>query len=88
MSCGIPVLATAVGGVPEIVEHGRTRWLLERPSVEKLVLDLKGIWLHREALAPIGRAGRESVLTRFYPKSYMNELDALYNNKLKVFNLK
>ena len=29
MACGIPVLASRVGGVPELVAHGETGWLFE-----------------------------------------------------------
>lgn len=35
LSCGIPILATAVGGVPEIVRPGRSGWLLPPDVPEK-----------------------------------------------------
>jgi len=78
MGCGVPVLATAVGGAPEIIEHGRTGWLLKQPTVEHLVADLRDAWLDRERLASVGRAGREAVLTRFEPVGYLRELEELY----------
>ncbi|MCD4713102.1 MAG: glycosyltransferase family 4 protein [Clostridiales bacterium] len=37
MNCGVPVMATNVGGVPEIVEHGVTGWLLKPKSTESIV---------------------------------------------------
>lgn len=30
MSCGVPVMTTSVGDVPELVEHDRTGWILPR----------------------------------------------------------
>lgn len=83
MGCGVPVLASAVGGAPEIIEHGCSGWLLEQPTVEQLVVDLRKIWLDRGRLESIGRAGREAVLTRFEPAAYLQELEALYDGVLQ-----
>ena len=35
-ACGTPVIATAAGGALDIVEPGRTGWLLADPSVESI----------------------------------------------------
>lgn len=46
MSYGLPVIATTVGGVPDVVEHGRTGFLVEpgnsgeiRKYLERLLSD-------------------------------------------------
>jgi len=83
MGCGIPVLASAVGGAPEIIEHGRTGWLLKKPTVEQLVFDLKKIWLDRERLSSVGLAGRQAVVSRFEPAVYLQEIEALYDEVLQ-----
>ncbi len=32
LACGTPVVAMRIGALPEIVEHGRTGWLVEKPE--------------------------------------------------------
>lgn len=44
MACGVPVVATNVGGTPEIVEHGRTGWLVDdersmADGIERMLAD-------------------------------------------------
>lgn len=36
MSYGIPVVASDIGGIPEVVEHGKTGWLVPYGDVEKM----------------------------------------------------
>lgn len=65
LSCGTPVIATAVGSLPEIVEDGVTGFLVppNNPSAlrEKVLYLLSNPSLSSE----MGRRGREAVLKRF-----------------------
>lgn len=64
---GTPVIATAVGGVPEIVEHDRNGWLLEagdRASLERALQRVAG---DAGALDHL-RAGAEADVRRFDPE--------------------
>jgi L-malate glycosyltransferase len=36
MACGVPVVATRTGGIPEVVEHGRSGYLAEVGAVEEM----------------------------------------------------
>ena len=36
LSCRVPVIATKVGGVPEMIEHERTGYLIEPNNIEEL----------------------------------------------------
>ena len=70
MAAGIPVLATAWAGIPDLVEDGRTGLLVDEPSpallAEKLVFLLDRPDL-REAM---GSAGRERYATRFTQEAF------------------
>lgn len=83
MGCAVPVIATAVGGAPEIINDGHTGWLIHKTDAktiaEKLVEVLK---MPEDTLIDIGLAGRRSIETRFEPAVYMKELESLYINEL------
>ena len=64
MMLGKPVLATAVGGVPDIVEHGKSGWLVQ-PSVEGLAEGMDRLLISPDLMAELGRTGRDMAVSRF-----------------------
>ena len=65
MASGTPVVASAVGGVPEIVEHGVTGFLVEPGNVVELGERLEELLWNGALAARMGRRARELVLERF-----------------------
>jgi glycosyltransferase involved in cell wall biosynthesis len=61
MACGKPVVATAVGSVPENVLDGRTGYLATPGSAEELARRVVELFRHPELAARFGRAGRQHV---------------------------
>jgi glycosyltransferase involved in cell wall biosynthesis len=61
MASGLPVVATRVGGVPEIVQHGQTGFLVERDNVDGLVTALVELVKKRELRMQMGRRARSYV---------------------------
>jgi colanic acid/amylovoran biosynthesis glycosyltransferase len=57
-----PVLSTFVAGIPELVEAGRSGWLVPAGSIDDLVTALRSVFTTPpEELARMGREGRKSV---------------------------
>ena len=59
MSVGRPVIATAVGGVPEVVEHERTGLLVPSDRPEAIAGSILALARDRAWAAALGDAGRE-----------------------------
>jgi len=64
MASGLPVVATQVGGVPEIVQHGRTGFLAEPDDLNGLVAALVELVKNSELRMEMGRRARAFVETK------------------------
>jgi glycosyltransferase involved in cell wall biosynthesis len=57
-----PVVATAVGGVPEVIEDGATGWLVEPGDPGALAIAMDAVMtMEGEVRARIGQQGRERL---------------------------
>lgn len=65
LACGKPVLASAVGGIPEIIEDGRTGVLVEPDDPAALARALASLLADPARAAELGRVGRADVERRF-----------------------
>jgi D-inositol-3-phosphate glycosyltransferase len=65
MACGVPVLATAVGGQLDTVVHDVTGFLVPPDDDRHLGAAIRGLLADPARLARYGAAGRRRVLTRY-----------------------
>jgi len=79
MACGTPVLAAAVDGIPEIIEHGKNGWLV--PSRDEGALAEAIIQLNRdpELRARLAQQGKQHVAAHFSADRYLRELQSFYS---------
>jgi glycosyltransferase involved in cell wall biosynthesis len=59
MACGVPVVASNVGGLPEVVEHGTSGWLVPPESPESLANAIVEAASDAARLCEFGRNARE-----------------------------
>jgi glycosyltransferase involved in cell wall biosynthesis len=64
MASGRPVIATRVGGVPELVEDGRTGLLVQAGDIGALARAMEWMAEHPSEAREMGRLGRRHVLER------------------------
>jgi glycosyltransferase involved in cell wall biosynthesis len=78
MMSGLPVVATKVGGVPEIVSENETGLLVPTGDPEALAAALKRILDEPSLAYRMGQAGRRRALARFTEARMLAETNALY----------
>jgi glycosyltransferase involved in cell wall biosynthesis len=61
MACGLPVVATRVGGVPEVVIPNETGLLVQAGYPAELAEALSVLWGNTDKGVMLGAAGRERV---------------------------
>jgi glycosyltransferase involved in cell wall biosynthesis len=78
MACGLPIVATAVGGVPEIAGHGRDALLGPPRDTAFLARDVDRLLGDPELAARLGAAARRTVSSRHTPELRAMTLSRLY----------
>jgi len=82
MSCGLPVLATRVGGLPEAVADGETGLLAAPGDEGEFAAALRRLCSDGALRDRLGAAGRERYERRFGLERMLDELAALYRELL------
>jgi glycosyltransferase involved in cell wall biosynthesis len=77
MAAGLPVVASRVGGVRDVVEEGRTGYTFEVGDTSALVEGIRQIASSRERIAGMGQAARAFAEMQTWP-AMMDEVIDLY----------
>lgn len=80
MATGIPVVATAISGVPELVRSGETGWLVPPEDVHALADALSEIYANPAEAARRADLGRKWVLEEFELSSNVRKLASLFDH--------
>ena len=83
-ACGVPVIATRVGGIPEIVEDGASGILIPPRDRESLTQAILRLATDSELRAAMGRAGRAIAEERFDLNRNLDQMEALYREVLSA----
>jgi glycosyltransferase involved in cell wall biosynthesis len=82
MQLGRPVVATAVGGTPEVVEHGVTGLLVPRRDPEALAKAMTELLLDPARRAAMGQAAVKRAVSVFSEDRLVGQLLAAYDSVL------
>jgi len=65
MACEVPVIASRVGGIPEVVTDGETGFLSDVGDVEKMAADAANLLANEKLRIEMGKRARESAISRY-----------------------
>ena len=83
MAAGLPIVASRVGGIPEIVEDGTTGVLVPPQRPEALAAAIVGLLRDRDEARRLGEAAARSARERHSLQSVAAKVDALYREILE-----
>jgi glycosyltransferase involved in cell wall biosynthesis len=83
LASGCPVVATRVGGVPDVVTDGEDGFLVEPGDVEELAARLAQLANDPDLRGRMGAAGRERMRSRYAVDRLIDDIDRLYRDLLE-----
>jgi L-malate glycosyltransferase len=83
MACEVVPVATRVGGVPEVIEHGKTGFLAEVGDVDAMARDAVGILSDETRLREMGQVARREARKRFCSNDVIPKYEQFYRGVLE-----
>lgn len=80
MAAGLSVVATAVGGLPELVVPGQTGWLVPSGDAPALATAITRLLTEPETRRAFGRAGRKRVEQNFSLPTMVRRYEAMFRH--------
>lgn len=84
MAYRLPVIASAMGGLPEVVDHELTGLCVPPNDPPALADAITSIWNDPSRAAAMGEQGREKAMREYTPAVYYDRLTAAYRSVMRV----
>ncbi|MGH9580584.1 MAG: N-acetyl-alpha-D-glucosaminyl L-malate synthase BshA [Terriglobales bacterium] len=83
MACEVPAIASRVGGIPEVIDHGQTGMLAEVGDVETMSRYAIDLLSDEAALRAMGRRARQAATSRFCASDIIKQYEEFYRAVLE-----
>ena len=83
MACEVPVIATRVGGIPELVEDEGCGYLFEVGDVDAMAAASRRVLGDEAERKRLGSRGREIAVSRFATEKIIPQYEALYDKVIR-----
>jgi glycosyltransferase involved in cell wall biosynthesis len=82
MAIGLPIIASRIGGLPEIVQDGVTGLLFEPGNAEELAQKARVLWDNPELCRKFGSGGHEWVVRECRDEVHFQRLMSVYDKAM------
>lgn len=80
MACGVPVIGTRVGGVPDLIQHGQTGWLISPGADQEAAQRLTALLSSKVERERMGRLGRLRCAQSFSSEVSCTAMASLFSS--------
>ena len=82
-ACEVPVIATRIGGIPEVVSEGETGYLSDVGDVQKMSDDTLRLINDKDLRRAFGEKGRELAIQRYGSDKIIPQYISFYEQVLE-----
>ena len=82
-ACEVPVVATRIGGIPEVVTDGESGFLSDIGDVSKMSSDVLRLLTHEDLRHRLGKKGREQAIQRYSTEKIIPQYIEFYETVLE-----
>lgn len=84
MACGLPIIATRVGGNTDLIQDGVNGMLVEPGNSDQLYQTMKKVLIDKDLAKKLGRAARKTVEEKFSLQSVTDHYIRLYQHLSRI----
>ena len=83
MSCGLPVVSSSVGGLPELVKHNETGFIAEFGDIDRMAKYTIDLLTNRKKYNKFSKNSRDRTLKNFDKDVIVPEYEEFYKRILE-----
>ena len=84
MACGLPVVATAVGGTPDLLDHGKSGVLVASDDEAAMATAIWGMYTDPANTLRLAQTARDRALQGFGLDAMVHSYETLFSDRLSV----
>jgi len=82
MSCGLPVVSSSVGGLPELINHNETGFIAEIGDIDRMAKYVVELFKNEKKYELFSKRARKRVIDNFDKEKVIPEYEKFYNKIL------